>query len=412
MLRMMLITACLLPYMTARPQSSGFPYDIARYDFIRYDLNRFVFGRDSSAFMHFMEKYGRLIRQGEEQLSVVHIGGSHLQADIYSDRIRSRFQTFEMGDNGGRGFLFPYRVAGTNNPSNYRIAYTGRWESCRNVEKRKTCILGLSGISVTTADTNATITVTFPEDNAIDYDFNRVRVFFLDDSLSFDCSISTASGINGVESHQGYRTWYLDDYTDSLVLRLSGADPAGRRFTLMGISLETDDPGMIYHAIGVNGAKIPSFLRCSLLPGHLAALAPDLVVLSIGTNDAYTRYFNARAYREDYDSLICRIREAVPGAAILLTVPNDSYLNRRYVNRNTEKVKEVIMELAEKHNCGVWDFYSVMGGLNSILAWQGAGLAANDRVHFTRNGYLLMGDLFFNAFLRSYDNFIDQGKPN
>ena len=338
---------------------------------------------------------------------MVHIGGSHLQADIYSDRIRRRFQTFEQGNNGGRGFIFPYRVAGTNNPSNYIVSFTGRWESCRNVEKNKSCPLGLSGISVTTCETASGIAISFPETNPVDYDFNRVRIFYLDDSLSFEPFIRTAGEIHSREKSEGSAVWYLESYADSLVLDVMKTDSLQQRFTLFGISLETDDPGVLYHAIGVNGAKIPSYLRCSLLPEHLSALDPDMVVLSIGTNDANTRYFNAETYRQNYDSLIREIRQALPDAAILLTVPNDSYLYRRYANRNTEKVKDVIMELAGELDCGVWDFYSVMGGLNSIWVWNRFGLANRDRIHFTRKGYELQGDLFFNAFLKSYDNYID-----
>ncbi|GAI80117.1 unnamed protein product, partial [marine sediment metagenome] len=77
-------------------------------------------------------------------------------------------------------------------------------------------------------------------------------------------------------------------------------------------------------------------------------------------------------------------------------------------NPNTEKVREVILDLGREHHCGVWDFYGIMGGLNSIIVWQRFGLAKRDRIHFTRKGYTLKGDLFFNAFLKSYDDYIDQ----
>jgi hypothetical protein len=95
------------------------------------------------------------------------------------------------------------------------------------------------------------------------------------------------------------------------------------------------------------------------------------------------------------------------GTAVLLTVPNDSYLYRRYVNPNTEKVREVIQDLGRKYGCGVWDFYGIMGGLNSIMVWQRFGLAKRDRIHFTKSGYILKGDLFFNAFLKSYDDYLE-----
>ena len=94
MIRLILIFIFLAFYATSFfSQSHTSPSEIPEYDFIHYDKNRFIFSEDSSAYRQFMEKYTHLIREGEGQLSVVHIGGSHLQADIYSDRIRSRLQT-------------------------------------------------------------------------------------------------------------------------------------------------------------------------------------------------------------------------------------------------------------------------------------------------------------------------------
>ncbi|MFC2114977.1 GDSL-type esterase/lipase family protein [Bacteroidota bacterium] len=390
-------------------QSSEYPYTIPEYDFIHYDSNEFVFPGNSSSWQDFFAGFSRLIKKGEGQLSLVHIGGSHLQADIYSHRIRNRLQTFQPGINAGRGLIFPYSVAKTNNPSNFLVSYTGKWTSCKNTERNRICPLGLSGISVTTTDTSARIRISFPEQNIVPYDFNRIRIFSQEDSLSYDISIDTDSEILETETPgEGTRIWTLEHHVDNLEIILQKTAKSQQRFTLFGISLETDDPGLVYHSVGINGAKIPSFLRCSLLSDQLSDLSADMVILSLGTNDAYTRYFDPIAFKQRYDSLIRIIRYAVPGAGILLTVPNDSYLYRQYVNRNTARVREVIMELAKEHNCGVWDFYSIMGGLNSILVWQRFGLAKRDRIHFTRKGYLLKGDLFFNAFLKSYDEYLDR----
>ena len=118
------LSAVLLLCISTYSQSPEYPYDIPQYDFINYNLNKIIFPGDSTIFMNFMANYSGLIRNGEGQLSIVHIGGSHLQADIYSHRIRERFQTFIQGNNGGRGLIFPYSVARTNNPSNYKVSYT------------------------------------------------------------------------------------------------------------------------------------------------------------------------------------------------------------------------------------------------------------------------------------------------
>jgi hypothetical protein len=48
-----------------------------------------------------------------------------------------------------------------------------------------------------------------------------------------------------------------------------------------------------------------------------------------------------------------------------------------------------------------------MGGLGSMATWQKSELSKSDRVHFTTTGYKLMGDLLFNAILKSYENHIN-----
>ena len=65
-----------------------------------------------------------------------------------------------------------------------------------------------------------------------------------------------------------------------------------------------------------------------------------------------------------------------------------------------------MFRLAEELDSGVWDMYSVMGGLNSIVLWERNRLAQRDKVHFTREGYLLLGDLFFNALARDFEEYL------
>jgi lysophospholipase L1-like esterase len=160
----------------------------------------------------------------------------------------------------------------------------------------------------------------------------------------------------------------------------------------------------------VNGAKLDSYLLCELFSPQLRSLNPDWVILSIGTNDGNTRHFDAQAYRNSYLRLLDSVRIAVPSATILLTVPNDSYLFKRYTNHNTARMRGIIFEIARIKHCSVWDFYSVMGGLNSAHIWFDKGLMSPDHIHFNRAGYLLKGKLFFQAFLNTWSGHLDSGE--
>jgi lysophospholipase L1-like esterase len=60
-------------------------------------------------------------------------------------------------------------------------------------------------------------------------------------------------------------------------------------------------------------------------------------------------------------------------------------------------------ELADEVGGAVFDQFEIMGGLHSMEKWRLAKLAQNDRVHFTKTGYELMGKLLFNAIIRELD---------
>ena len=78
------------------------------------------------------------------------------------------------------------------------------------------------------------------------------------------------------------------------------------------------------------------------------------------------------------------------------------------VNRNGLIVQEAFMEMAEDYGGVVWDQFDVMGGLKSMQNWQNAGLAQKDKIHFTREGYILIGDLLYNALITDYMEHINK----
>jgi lysophospholipase L1-like esterase len=173
---------------------------------------------------------------------------------------------------------------------------------------------------------------------------------------------------------------------------------------LQGIEFTSDASGVVYNSVGVNGATLSSYLRCELYRKQLQILDPDLIIISIGTNDGYTRRFDQNKFCTEYHELLNETIEAAPDAVLLLTVPNDDLLYRRYSNTNTEKIKNIIQDLAQEYKCGVWDFYTIMGGLNSAQIWYSQKLMQYDRIHFNRKGYQLQGELLFSAFLKAWEN--------
>ncbi|MEZ4755672.1 MAG: GDSL-type esterase/lipase family protein [Flavobacteriales bacterium] len=373
--------------------------------FLGHASNRIELHGDPTTWNVLHSRMDDLLFKGIGQVNVVHIGGSHVQADMWSMQVRHRLQSMAPGVRAGRGFIFPYTLAKSNNPFWYEPVHTGIWSAVRNVNRADSSLLGLAGISATTRDSLATLRISFRGEVYAGYTFDRVELFHNMDS----CMTITVTGANGLEpksvtvdSVTQRGIYHFDRPTDTLHVRVVRTDST-QRFTLRGIELGSSDPGIFLHACGVNGASTTSWLRCQAFSEELAVVGADLVILSIGINDAHDPDFDAQRFKRNYAALIDRIRQAHPDAAVLLTSNTDSYVKRRTPNRNAEAVRQVMRELSAETGAGVWDALGVMGGVGSIRLWESAGLAKRDRIHLTREGYALLGDLLFDAWQDLYD---------
>jgi len=390
---------------TAQGQGLENPHLLKQYDFVHYENNTIKFYNDSGSFESFFDKLDDLIFDGKGKISVMQVGGSHIQADIWSDRIRRNFFKFSPGLNGGRGFLFPFTMAHTNNPYYYKVSYTGTWEGFRSSVKKHESVYGVSGITATTRDSLTSFQITFRNKYCPKYNINRVKVFHDLDNTSYKLAFRSDSNHSVVVNEEiGYTEFLFDHYIDTVAFTITKTDTLQDHFSIYGLTLENDEPGIVYHSIGVNGASTESYLRCEKFTQHLLILKPDLVIFCMGINDAYTSDFNAKDYEHNYDTLVQWVRTVSPNAAIIFTTNNDSYYKRQYPNKRAEQVRTVMISLAERHGAAVWDLYGVMGGLGSSRTWERHKLVKRDKIHFTRDGYRLVGDLMFSALVEAYDN--------
>ncbi len=402
------ITTLFLIFGAIATKAQSNPHLLPDHNFVVFDSSYIHFYNDSSNFDTFYSKLSKLIFDGEGKVNVMQIGGSHIQADIWSNKMRTNFQQLSPNLNGGRGFLFPYRVAGTNNPYYYRMHPTGEWEGFRNSVMSHHSTWGVSGITATTKDSAGVLKFYFRGDDTPYYDFNSIKIFHnIDANYCLEIISDTCSLIRQ-NKEIGYTEFVFENYLDSFEINIYREDTNPSEFQLYGISLDNDDPGLIYNSIGVNGASTKSYLRCELFSQHLQAIPPDLVIFCIGINDAYDPDFCESCYEKNYDKLIEWIKSVNPNADFLFVTNNDSYYKKRYPNKRVEGAREVMINLAKKHKGGMWDMYHVMGGLGSIKTWQKHGYAKTDKIHLTADGYNLMGDLMFSAIIKKYDEYLQK----
>lgn len=378
----------------------GQTIDTSRYTFIQYDKNALVFPKGTQRYSALFQKIRTLQDTHEGTVNIMHIGGSHVQAGVWTEGLCHAMESRMQGIPVSRGFIFPYEAIGTTQPGDYMTGYKGIWNGCKNTQRNIDCPLGVMGVSATTKDSSASLFITARSGRGKLLQAQRVRIFHPDDSTQFTFSFPHDS--LAVYTRDSSDTFTLVEFsrtTDTLFLQVQKTDSIQRGFSLYGIRLEKEQSGIYIDAIGNNGADLPAYLRCTLFEEQLKTAVPDLVILSLGINDAYTRHFDAEQYKRNYRALIAKIRSVAPACAILFTTNNDSYYRRRYPNGNGVKVQQAIMELADEYEAGVWDLFAVMGGSRSINQWVSARLARTDRIHFTTGGYLLIGELLSDAFI-------------
>lgn len=79
-----------------------------KYAFINSDCNSFqFFSEESPNWTYLHEQMSQMIANKDRKLNFYHIGGSHIQADIYTHDFRTFLQSNWPGLNGERGLVFP-----------------------------------------------------------------------------------------------------------------------------------------------------------------------------------------------------------------------------------------------------------------------------------------------------------------
>lgn len=373
------------------------------YPFINFSTNCFRFySAQSPNWEKFYNDLNKMVAFKDRKLNFYHIGGSHLQADIYTHDIRTYLQTRWTDLPGERGLVFPFDLARTNNPWNYEFSSPNHWRSYKSVTSRPEGIdFGLLGAVVECPD--SLIGIKFRYDKTeVRPGFTRLRIYHNKGDFPFDLNFGGHEVMLVDKYHNavlGYTEAVFTDDIDTFNLQFIRTTSAPYNLQLHAIQLANAHPGISYTSIGMNGAGLYTYLANSNFEEQLHESPPDFFAFSVGTNDANVPYasFNPETYKRNLELMIEKVLRANPNCAILLTVPNDAAYKRHYLNQNVARERTVIIELARKYECPVWDFYGIMGELGASRTWLTNGLMQGDMVHFTKEGYHLKARLFEDA---------------
>lgn len=169
-----------------------------------------------------------------------------------------------------------------------------------------------------------------------------------------------------------------------------------------------------YIDIGVNGAICTTFVTDELI-GKIRKANPELLILSFGTNESHNLKYNDVIHYGQIDELVESLKSYFPKIPIILTTPPGSYQSfkrrrraRVYtVNPRTSKAAKTIKKYTEQNNLLLWDLYNIAGGEKASNNWYKANLMRGDRIHYLPDGYILQGNLLFQAIIKAYNSYVN-----
>lgn len=347
-----------------------------------------------SDFQQFYEKWN-----STSNIVVAHFGDSHIQADIFSGKVRNRLQ-FLKGT-GGLGMIFPYSTAKTYSAIHYASSHTGNWLSAKSIARKPELPLGVTGVTARTNDADASFKIDFKK--PLPSSYKKLIIYCKQSKSSYDVILKngdqeiTISVDEPQSPNQPFIEVELSSSPQSLQFQIQKSSDKESEFELYGLSLlSNESDGLVLHAMGVGGSQYGSLLREQLFDAQFPTLRADIAILDFGTNDFMYSNSIPVTLEQEIIEVIKKVRVGSPEGTILLTSTQDMF--RKGVNTTAAvEFSDMIRRIARDQKCLFYDWYWVSGGPEKIILWEKAGLAQQDLIHLTVKGYELKGDLFAQA---------------
>lgn len=369
------------------PEFESVAVDYGSYPSVRLDKNKI--GLNGDEWSALGEKY-RAALAGDSLFTVVYLGDSHIQADFGGSVLRSRLSASRSA---GRGLIIPFRLAGTNQPNDYSFGMTSAFLASKLMRLPWSTEMPFTGIGIKPTDRTFSFNIKSPAPvSTLRVHTTAGRLFATDTLSIFD--------------EDGLMRIFLAEPSSDFTLTLEGDGEA----VIGGIELLGDSTGVLVHSIGNNGATYSDYSLPPHFGSELARLHPDLVIVALGTNEAFGR-ITEETLRNNVDNLISTIRSHNPDTKLLIVGPAECY-RRTYrrtrrgrrrtagqtVNTKVATVARAIRLYAESEGIPYYNHFAVAG---NAASQRKAKLLGRDGVHYTVNGYQLWGNLLADAILNA-----------
>lgn len=352
---------------------------------------------------------GITVNTNQRVFKIVHIGDSHIQADMFSGQVRKLIQ--QKYGNAGVGLVFPYRQIKTNAPGTFTTTSPIKFAPNKVVKCKTTCEVGLAAYNAI-MPTGTSFQVNIKGDTGMQYVSTLFQANQTDAAVLVNRDTEPVS--YEVQDAAGF---IISSYNKPIASPFTVS--AKGTLSLHGLIVSNGQTGVLYYTIGANGATFNHYNNSTLFFDELRALQPDLVIVSLGTNESVSD-ISPENFINQVDSFNSNLLTICTQEQIMYTTPADNYIRQTKIvrkkvkgkwrkkrvvyfvnNPKLEELQKAMIAYFIKGKLMYWNLYEVMGGDTSMKKWVEAGLAAKDHIHFNRAGYELQGELFYKALIKA-----------
>lgn len=338
---------------------------------------------------------------------IMHYGDSVLTSDYVSGTMRRKMQT-EFGDSG-HGFLLlanPWEWYFHNDVTH---GASEGWNSSRITGPlTNDGMYGLGGVTFTGTNGASAHFGTSARNNQYGKKVSRFDIYYLETPGGGDVEAKAGDVVEtfstkGPEKISRVHSIRVPDGESKLHLRVVSGAPR-----MFGVALERDDAGVVYDALGANGARVALLenIDAKHWGEQMALRKPSLIILQYGTNESEAPNLSSN-YEKTLTDVVLRLKEAAPNASILIASP----LDRAEASSNgtlrtrpvIEKLVKAQRKVAVETGVAFFDTFTAMGGEGSMAKWVKTGLAGGDYTHPTPAGAEVIGDLFYKSLTSGFE---------
>jgi lysophospholipase L1-like esterase len=347
---------------------------------------------------------------------ITHYGDSPITNDGITSTVRRLMQT-RFGD-AGHGFILIDRPWAWYGHDAITFVPGGGWNSDAMMNpKTKDGEFGLGGVTFSATGPGKYTRFGPASQGETGKNFSRMDVYYLQQpgGGQFSVVVNDAAAQTVSTSNDAVRSGFFEVKAPQSGANSFDVRTVSGEVRLFGAVLENDGPGVVYDSLGVNGAYA-GLLASSMNEAHwieqLQHRNPNLVILNYGTNESqYATPEQLERYDKDLREVVRRVREALPGIAILIVSPMDRGQmapgGKIITKPSIPMIVDLQRRVARETGCAFFDTYAAMGGQGTMAKWAATPrrLVRSDLTHPTAEGAEIVGRLVYEALYDGYTKY-------